>query len=428
MNRDFRWDPFADQPHNVAPKKERFWYHLRYASGYVSLLLSNIQKAIPVLTLYGKYKKKMYRETVPMDSPFGVSVSPSENRLEEVLERLMELGIRKTLMRIPSWEKEKLDFYLKSVEKIQAQGFEVVLSLLQRRQDVRNLSDWKNFLNEVFSGFGHLSPFFEIGHAWNRTKWGVWDYREYLRLAEASVSLARKHGVKIIGPAVIDYEFHLYPIILKNIAFDKITSLLYVDRRGAPENTQFGWDTSRKVALLKAVVDGCLKAKRDVWITEMNWPLKGREKYSPAAGRVNVTEEEQANFLVRYFILVLASGFVERVYWWQLAAPGYGLIDNSAKNWRRRPAFFALKCMAQRLESTIFVERIPHPKAFIFLFREEKGFFAVCWTKEGTAEHIFPQRIRKVENRDGEEIVLKSDRIRIGPAPRYVYFDENSES
>ena len=428
MNGDFKWDPYADQPHNVAPKRERFWYHFRFASGYLSLFSSNIQKATRVLSLYRKYKRKMHRDSVPLDNPFGVSVSPSENGAGEILGGLKELGIQNTLVRIPSWEKERLNFYLKFVERIKAQGFEVIISLLQRRQDVQNLSGWKNFLDEVFSRFRHLNSFFEIGHAWNRTKWGVWDYREYLQLAEASVLLAKKHGIKIVGPAVIDFEFHLYPIVLKKINFDKITSLLYVDRLGAPENTQFGWDASRKVALLKAVVDGCLKENRDVWITEMNWPLKGRGKYSPAAGKVNVTEEEQANFLVRYFVLVLTSGFVERVYWWQLAAPGYGLIDNLAGDWRKRPGFFAMKCMVERLKKTVFIKRIPHPEAFIFLFRRKREFCAVCWTKKRVVGHIFPQRILRVENRDGEEISLNGDCIQIGPSPRYVYFGEKNES
>ncbi len=426
MDQDFKWDPHADQPHNVAPKKERFWYHFQFAPSYLPLLSSNIQRAIPVLSLYRAYKNKMYRVPVPMDSPFGVSISPGENREGEVLESLRDLGVQKTLVRIPSWEKERLNFYLKFVEKIQDQGFDVVISLLQRRQDVQNLSDWGSFLEEVFARLRYLSSFFEIGHAWNRTKWGVWDYKEYLKLAESSVLLAKKYDIKIIGPAVIDFEFHLYPIVLKKIAFDKITSLLYVDRLGAPENTQVGWDTSRKVALLKAVVDGCLKEKRNIWITEMNWPLKGREKYSPAAGRVNVTEEDQANFLVRYFVLVLASGFVERIYWWQLAAPGYGLIDNLGKNWRKRPGFFALKCMVERLENSVFLERIPHHKAFIFLFRKEKCSYAVCWTREGTVDHTFPRGILRVESRDGVELPLKNDRIQIGPSPRYVYFEENN--
>ena len=358
MDQDFEWNPYADQPHNVAPKKERFWYHFRFAPGYFSLLLSNVRKALPVLARYRKYKKSMYETPSLLHHPFGVSVSPHSQRNEEVLNTLKQLGVQQALIRIPSWEKENLNFYERFIGQVKEGGFDIILSLLQRREDVRNPKTWERYLDDVFSRFRSFGSFFEIGHAWNRTKWGVWDYREYLRLAEPSVSLAKKHDVKLIGPAVIDFEFHLYPIVLKKIAFDKITSLLYVDRAGAPENTQFGWDASKKVALLRAVVDSCLEEKRDIWITEMNWPISGTGKYSPAVGKMNVTEEEQANYLVRYFVLCLSTGFIDRIYWWQLVAPGYGLIDNRPKDWRKRPSFFAMKALVERLEGSLFWKKL----------------------------------------------------------------------
>lgn len=422
MDQDFKWNPFADQPHNVAPKKERFRYHLRFAPGYFSLLSSNIRKALPVLSLYRKYKKSMYKTQSRLHHAFGVSLSPLTQRCEEVLNSLLQLGIHHALVRIPSWEKDNLNFYEKFIEKVIAKDFDIVISLLQRREDVRNPKTWQKFLDDVFSRFKSFGSFFEIGHAWNRTKWGVWDYREYLELAEPSVLLAKKHEVKVIGPAVIDFEFHLYPVVLEKIGFDKITSLLYVDRVGAPENAQVGWDTSRKVALLRAVVDACLKEKRDIWITEMNWPISGTGKYSPAVGKMNVSEEEQANFLVRYFVLCLSTGFVDRIYWWQLVAPGYGLIDSRPEKWRKRPSFYALKSLTERLEGSLFLEKMPHSGLFIFLFRKQERQFAVCWTQHTSVEHIFSRRVLRVEDRDGNEIPIRDNRVPLGPSPLYVYF------
>jgi hypothetical protein len=278
-------------------------------------------------------------------------------------------------------------------------------------------------LEEVFSRFGGDASFFEVGHAWNRTKWGVWSYKEYLKLALPAVSLAEKHNVKLVGPAVIDFEFHLYPPVLDAIPFSKVSSLLYVDRMGAPENLQHGWDTSRKIALLKAVVDGSCGRKRDLWITEVNWPLKGAGKYSPASGKPNVSEEEQANYLVRYFILCLTSGLVERIYWWQLVAPGYGLIDSRKKEWRKRPSFYALKTMVSLLERSTFTGKIQHPEALIFSFCKGKNNFIVCWTQGAPCEHVFPRRIMGVLSCDGKEIPFKDDRIKIDGCPKYVFIE-----
>jgi hypothetical protein len=422
MDKDFKWNPYADQPHNVASKKQRFWSHFRFAPSYFSLFFANVQKSLPVLSCYRRYKKALYATPIRLRHPFGVAVSPLEQRNEEVLDSMERLGVRKTLVRIPSWEKDRLDYYENFVEQIHRRGLNILLSLLQRREDVRNPESWEQFLDDVFSRFKPFGSHFEIGHAWNRTKWGVWDYREYLKLAQLAVPLARKHGIELIGPAVIDFEFHLYPIVLKKIAFDHVSSLLYVDRVGAPENTQFGWSTPQKVALLRSVVDACVKEKRDVWITEMNWPIAGTGKYSPAVGRMNVSEEEQADFLVRYFILCLATGLVDRIYWWQLVAPGYGLIDSRREIWRERPSFFAMKSMVERIEGSLFVKKLPHPKAYMFLFCKQEKAFAVCWTRGSSLSYAFSESVLRVQNRDGVEVPFQANRVQLGPSPRYVYF------
>jgi hypothetical protein len=364
----------------------------------------------------------MHKTPFRLHRPFGVSVSPIVRRNEEVSDCLEQLGIRNTLVRIPSWERNNLDFYGDFIGQIKEKGFDVIVSLLQRREDVRKPESWERFLDEAFSLLKPYCTLFEIGHAWNRTKWGVWDYREYLKLAEPSVSLAKEHRVEIMGPAVIDFEFHLYPVVLKKIHFDEVSSLLYVDRAGAPENTQFGWDTPRKIALLKAILDSCLKESRKIWITEMNWPIAGTGKYSPAVGRMNVSEEEQADYLVRYFVLSLATGFVDRIYWWQLVAPGYGLIDSRPEKWRRRPGFFAMRALAERLEGSCFEKRAPHSDAFLFFFRAQAKLLAVCWTPGPPVEHAFSLPILKVENRDGNEIPIKGNRVCLGPSPQYIHF------
>jgi len=419
----FRWNIYADQPHNIASRKERFRQHFKYGASYLSLTALGFRWAFPVLKLYKKYWKSMYKKPLKIASPFAVSVSPAGERDEEVVINLKETGVNKTLVRIPSWEMEKLSLYEKFFELLLKHRINLTIALLQQREDVLNPSRWQSFMEEVFSRFGRMASFIEIGHAWNRTKWGVWDYREYLKLARPSLSLAQDYGVKLVGPAVIDFEFHLYPPVLKDIPFDKVSSLLYVDRQGAPENSQFGWDTARKVALLKAVIDGCSKRERDFWITEVNWPLEGTGKYSPASGKPNVSEEEQADYLVRYFVICLTSGFVERIYWWQLVAPGYGLIDSRQKEWRRRPSFNALKNLVRHLEGSTFREKVQNSQVEIFMFSREEENFALCWTKGAPSDYIFSSRVTRVLNRDGEEIPFFSDRIKIEESPKYVFFE-----
>lgn len=423
MSFKFKWNEFADQPHNVASRSERLRHHLKHAGTYLALLALNLSRALPCLRLYRLYRMKMYEKPVSLPrSSFALSVSPSPERGEEVIEKLKETGIAETLIRIPSWERTRLDFYEKFLSLLHKNNFGLTVALLQRREDIFQLSSWTGFMEEVFLRLRPFCLFFEIGHAWNRTKWGVWDYTEYLKLARPALDLKEKYGAKIVGPAVIDFEFHLYPPTLRAIPFDKVSSLLYVDRTGAPENAQAGWTTAMKVALLKAVVDGSAGKPCDCWITEVNWPLKGTGRFSPASGRPNVTEEEQADYLVRYYVICLASGFVERIYWWQLVAPGYGLVDSRNKDWRRRPSFFAFQTMVRVLEGSTFIRKMRNSLAEFFLFRKENKEFSVCWTRHAPFEHEFSREVSRVLDRDGQEVTRPSARVRIEGKPKYVFF------
>ena len=134
-------------------------------------------------------------------------------------------------------------------------------------------------------------------------------------------------------------------------------------------------------------------------------------KYSPASGKPNVTEEEQGDYLIRYCILALASGFVERVFWWQLVAPGYGLIDSRDEEWRRRPSYFALKTLVQMLENSTFDAVIAHPQAMIFTFSKGNDRFAVCWTTEKKLDFSFPEEIKRIVGRDGNDIQVAGQKL-----------------
>jgi hypothetical protein len=46
-----------------------------------------------------------------------------------------------------------------------------------------------------------------------------------------------------------------------------------------------------------------------------------------------------------YYQQAYATGLVERVYWWQLVAPGYGLVDRYQGVLKKRDAFEQFKKM-----------------------------------------------------------------------------------
>jgi hypothetical protein len=105
---------------------------LKHSASYFGLLASNVRRAVPILSLYSEYRKKMYKEPVRLESPVALSVSPSEERAEEVLELLKETGVRKSLVRVPSWESGKLDVFEKFFKLLQKNDIELTVAGLHR--------------------------------------------------------------------------------------------------------------------------------------------------------------------------------------------------------------------------------------------------------------------------------------------------------
>ena len=315
-------------------------------------------------------------------------------------------------------------------------GFELAFTLPQNRELVRDHlaggSRWTEAVEELGRRFSPYGRAFQVGQAINRSKWGVWNQSEYASLARTADEILRRHeGVEVLGPAVIDFELHVTMAVVNardlGVRFDALASLLYVDRRGAPENRQLGFDSVDKVVLLQAIADTARNCAGRSWITEVNWPL-WEGPHSPAGKSVSVSEETQADYLVRFYLLALATGMVERVYWWQLVARGYGLIAPNGEGLRRRPAYHAFAHLLRRLEGGLCHGPLPaEPPARLYRFTHgeggeggEGGETIVGWSTGGRISVELPGPPRAVLGRDGEELPLPDgDTVELTPSPRY---------
>jgi hypothetical protein len=175
---------------------------------------------------------------------------------------------------------------------------------------------------------------------------------------------------------------------------------LYVDRRGAPENYQGRFSSVEKFALARAIAR-CTPACDDrLIISEVNWPLAGTGVYSPIRAPYvppghhgsdgGVSESLYGDYLVRYLCLALGSGMVERVYWWRLAARGFGLVDDcDPAALRPRPAYAMLRAFLGLLgESTLVDAQLPARRGdrhgrYRFAFRRPDGEIVVLTYAHG---------------------------------------------
>lgn len=422
------WDGLSDQPHQHATRLQRLAIRVSDAPLHARELHAGIMALPRAWRRYRQLREHLYAEPHGWQG-MGVAVRPWPENPAAVLRSLEKLGTRRVLLRLHPWQRDH-DLEEELAGELARRGFELAFTLPQSRELVKDRARWQEAVVELQARFGHLGRHFQIGQAINRSKWGVWNHSEYLELAAAAAEILRQDpAVELLGPAVIDYELHRTAAILNiprpGVFFDILASLLYVDRRGAPENRQLGFDTVDKVIQLKALAETSPACGGRSWITEFNWPL-WEGPHSPAGRRVAVDEETQADYLVRYYLLALGTGMVERVYWWQLLARGYGLChDDGAGDVRLRPSFYAYANLCRLLEGSVCLGPIEaQAPCHLQHFRRPDGEeIVVAWSADGsrsTAE--LPRPSRQAMGRGGELLNVPANRnIEIDGSPRYFW-------
>jgi tRNA A-37 threonylcarbamoyl transferase component Bud32 len=406
------WDRLSDQPHQHAGRFEKLRVRLADAGPHLAEGMAIAAAAPRVWRRYRALQAELHRRPVPWEGA-GLCLRPWPESPQTPVEMVEELGVRHALIRLHPWE-ETHAAEEELARALYERGCTLSFALPQNRDLVKDPARWRAAVERLAAALTPYGRAFQVGQAINRSKWGIWTLGEYGALARAAAEVLRGYpGVELVGPAVIDFEHHVTAAVLNRkdlgVRFDAVSSLLYVDRRGAPENRQAGFDTEGKVALLKAIAETARNSTGRCWITEVNWPL-WEGPHSPAGRAVSVDEETQADYLVRYYLLTLGTGLVERVFWWQLAARGYGLIDPAdpvdPSRPRRRPSFFALKTLLRELDGARLERVLPTPPpARLYLFRRpDGGETAVAWSAAGPATVRLPRPALSAVGRGGEEL------------------------
>jgi hypothetical protein len=350
LGRDhFRWDHNSHQPHADLTPWQKLWASRAGALAFFPILGHAAHQFAPVLR---RYRALLRRRTPPrllVATEFGLTISPTRSTWARYLARIEDLGVRSLLVRVPVWEPEPVLELAGEFTALHRRGLHFTFALLQDRAAVTDPARWADFVLAAAERLGGLKPTFQVGHACNRKKWGIWLPHEYLRLLEgAAPARARVPGCRWIGPAVIDFEYHFTNEILlreRPFDFDGVSALLYVDRRGSPEAKQYGhFDLRRKILLLRALVEAAPHPAVPLHLTEFNWPLRGSGRYNPASERVSTDEAGQAHYLALYYLIAAATGLVADSFWWQLIARGFGLLDDD-EAWTERRSYRALRTL-----------------------------------------------------------------------------------
>ena len=414
MTEPFAWDPHSDQPYQL---KDRAFKKSKRRASWASLLKTALT-ALSVLPLSLLGIPFLRPKPVDTDRFFGLGVNP-EKEPDLTPELVDELGVTSLIIRFRLWEMDELEHCLAFVRRFK--GRRVLLNVMQDREHVEDTQLLAKHLYTVFERFGPHVDAFQIGTTINRAKWGFFSVDEYLRFYQVAFDLKQSifPDITLVGSGVIDFEYHFTAHTLFHgypAKYDAVAALLYVDRRGAPENGQMGFNLSKKIAWLAAMVRLSPKSADRILLTETNWPITGTAPYAPTSEYECVDEESYADFMVRYYLLAFASGQVEGVYWHQLVAPGYGLIDNR-EGIRKRSAFLAFKTMVSQLKGAQCEGLDIQDGRYTLRCRTPHGELHVVWSlKEETVRF---EETSLCVYRDGEEAELQT--CKIGSSPVYIH-------
>jgi hypothetical protein len=393
------WDDRSVQAISTLRRKDR---KKLYPASNAFHMASTLPALRSIYRNFQQEREQCYRTKISLSNRVGMAIEPTPARRDEELRLLKGLGILPVFLRFYHHQGPKQwNYTIDLAKQLRREGHSVSIALVQDRKAVLEPTRWDGFVGHVLEALQNDVEWVEVGHAINRVKWGIWKLEEYLRLLKPVAEAAEKYThLYFMGPAVIDFEYHYLAGILnmmpKGFRFDALSHLLYVDRRGAPENKQGHFSAEDKFALARAIAEWAPSCEPRLIVSETNWPLLGTGIYSPVGSpyevpgpRTNdpsVTEDDYADYMIRYLAIALCSGMVERVYWWRLVARGFGLIDDAdPSSWRIRPAYPMLKTFLSLLGDSQFEGRIAAPAGLYLLrFRRPDGAsWALAWSATG---------------------------------------------
>ena len=414
MKNIFKWDDYSDQPAII---KDKAFKKAMRKKEFLSLLKTLLTSVfiLPISTIMMPYVK---RKEVTSSDFFSIGID-FEKEPQKTLEFLEELDVDRVLIRFKLWEMDSLARLNSFVEKLS--GKKIILKVMQDRQNIEDLELFRDNLKNIFITLGQKIETYEIGTTINRAKWGFFSVDEYSRFYKTAYDLKEKEfaSLTLIGSGVIDFEYHFTAHTLFNFfkyKYDGISSLLYVDRRGAPENTQLGFNLSDKIALLSTMVWLSPKTKNTLHITETNYPLSDTAPYAPTSEYECISEELYADFMLRYYLLAFASQQVDSVSWHQLMAKGYGLV-NDVDGMQKREAYFVYRFMVKNLKNAQFLRLDIKRDYYILQFLIDDKLLQIHWSLKDTT--LKNEEFFEVYSSAGDMIV--DETLEIGSSPIYIY-------
>lgn len=333
-----------------------------------------------------------------------------------IIERLRELGLNR--VRVDFTYHSRGQYGERFLRRLITEKLKVCLHLVQPFAEAERMytseqarKDWRLFVAETLSAYGGAIELVEIGSTCNRRKWSGYSLPGFLAAWKIAHEVAAAGNWPVAGPNVTDFE-PVYNIALlsamkrKHILPAVHTDNLFVERAVEPESydhkiagktlaATFGFNMVRKARMLNDIALA-FDVQRTI-CPHVSWSLRR------IARLLDDSEEKQADYLARYCCLAAASGALQQVYWGPLVGQREGLIDDGTtefpeiphvtfygrargelKNYRKRPAFYALQTVNRFIDGAQYIRKISVEFGLeTHEFIAHDGLLHVCWCMNG---------------------------------------------
>lgn len=253
----------------------------------------------------------------------------------------------------------------------------------------KNLQDYANFVYQVVNRYKEGIKYWEI---WNEENiplfWKPFpNPKLYAKLLKLSYISAKKAdpSCKIVMGGVAGIDLSFIESVIKEIGtnyFDIVAIHPYTPLGYSPERGALAENIEKLKKLLQKY-----KCSKSIWITEIGWPTHTGISH----GWIGVSEETQANYLVRSYLISLKCG-VEKIFWYDFRNDGedktyfehnQGLLKF---DYTPKPSMYAYLTLMSVLEKSKFLKDASwNSRYHCYLFKKGDKIIAAVWSTSGKA-------------------------------------------
>lgn len=263
------------------------------------------------------------------------------------------------------------------------------------------INDYCNYVRTVVGRYKDRIKYWEI---WNEPNIGFWTgtTEQYATLMKAAYDAVKDvdPNAKVIGCCTAGTDLRFIEKVFQCGGYDKMDILSIHPYRypPTPEETDFVGEMKKADALVRKY-----GSPKPIWITEMGWPTN--------VGGNGSSEAKQSAMIARTYMQALASGVVQKVFWYNFRNDGidmsynehnFGIIrqDHSPK-----PACIAFRTMTQHLEGKKYVKALNAGSGvYAYLFEGQGTRTLTAWCASGSARLSISGACKSAENLIGQSV------------------------